>query len=602
MKIPKHILYIFAVILLSACSAQNIVKSDSETDSELLRAKAKKVAELHVIEGALYDLKGEFAEAILEYQEALSFDSSAGIHYALGRDYFRLKKFAPALSHSKSAVDLDSLNNDYKYLLAGIYTSVNLKDSSIAVYHSIIKNDSSEYQAYFNIGSLIEEKKPLEALNLYKALLNKIGPEWNVLVKVADLNERMGNVDETIKTVGDLLNLDPSNLQLRKLLIESLIKVGKADEAIENIDNALLSYPGDLNLIEFKAHAYITKDEWEKAADEYLKIVYSKDLPSESKLNIGKAFAAQATLDSTIVPIAKNILTAIDSLQDDWQIKAFLGEIAEKENKDTLAINYFSKAADLASWNSQIWVKLGILMFDNQMYADASKKLSVAVENFPDEFLINIILGLSFAQMDNHKEAEPFLAKSVRLNPTDLNALTAYAFTLNQLKKDDVAILYLDKALAIDPQNIQVLGTLGMIYDGKENWEKCDYYYEKAIAIDSTDALVLNNYAYSLSERGIQLERALEMSKKSIAEDPENSSYLDTIGWIYFKLGKYDLALKNIKKSIEKEPKNGTLLDHLGDVYFKMGDKKSAMENWERALELDSSLEKTKIKIETGEL
>ena len=226
-------------------------------------------------------------------------------------------------------------------------------------------------------------------------------------------------------------------------------------------------------------------------------------------------------------------------------------------------------------------------------------QMEKAVKSFPDDFVINFILGLSYAQQQNHELAKPYLQKSVELNPTSQDALSAYGFTLYQLEETDSALDYLNKSLEINSANAQVLGMLGMIYDSKEMWEECDKSYELALAIDSTDALVLNNYAYSLAERGIQLERALEMSKQSLAADPENPSYLDTYGWIFYKLGDYDKAKDYIEKAITFDRGNAVLLDHLGDVYFKLGDTAKALELWRESYEKDSSQENVKMKIES---
>ena len=112
--------------------------------------------------------------------------------------------------------------------------------------------------------------------------------------------------------------------------------------------------------------------------------------------------------------------------------------------------------------------------------------------------------------------------------------------------------------------------------------------------------MILNNFAYSLAERGIELDRALKMVQKAVDEEPENSSYLDTIGWVYYQKGEYDKALKYIEKAIEFDQNNATLLDHLGDVYYKMGNSTKAVELWKEALSIDSSNTDIQTKIEKG--
>jgi tetratricopeptide (TPR) repeat protein len=122
------------------------------------------------------------------------------------------------------------------------------------------------------------------------------------------------------------------------------------------------------------------------------------------------------------------------------------------------------------------------------------------------------------------------------------------------------------------------------------------------LSIDSTNALVLNNYAYALAERGTELDKALKMVTKALEIDSTNSSYLDTKGWVHYKLGEYDKAKDYIEQSLEANPDNAEVADHLGDVYYKLGDKAKAIEYWQKAYEIDPEREGLKEKIDEGKL
>jgi tetratricopeptide (TPR) repeat protein len=127
---------------------------------------------------------------------------------------------------------------------------------------------------------------------------------------------------------------------------------------------------------------------------------------------------------------------------------------------------------------------------------------------------------------------------------------------------------------------------------------KSDSLYEVAIERFPENALLLNNYSYSLSERNLQLDRALEMSKKANILEPDRPAYLDTIGWIYFKLGKLEEAEFYIRKSIDLQADSPVVLQHLGDVYYEMGDLDNAIEYWNRSLEADPENEELFNKLE----
>ncbi len=105
-----------------------------------------------------------------------------------------------------------------------------------------------------------------------------------------------------------------------------------------------------------------------------------------------------------------------------------------------------------------------------------------------------------------------------------------------------------------------------------------------------------------MCERGIQLDRCLEMATIAITAEPNNSAYLDTYGWILYKLGRYEEAAQYIQKAIDAGGASAVVHEHLGDVFFKLGNTEKAMEIWKRALEMNPKNDALKTKIERGTL
>ncbi len=599
----KNLLLLLSILIVFvACSSSKDSVEEKEKTEVVVTDKNKDEAMDHFIDGSMLEMKGQYAEAILEYQDALKLDPTAGINYALAKNYYRLGKLKSAMFHSKNAVNMDSSNVEYNMLLASLYTASNQKDSAEAVFENIVKYDSTNANAHYSLARLYEANKPMQALQIYNKLLDIVGPEWNVLVKIAEINERLGNVENTISTVEKLIEISPSNLELQKIMVEAYFKNKQYDKADTLLTELLESYPEDLFLVEMRARNYLQLGDFDNASVEFLKLTENDKIPFETKVMSAAQLWRQAINDSSYIELAEKILVTLDADSADWQIKAFLGELNGIKGNDSLAIEWFKESAKLAEWNVDIWVRLGGMMFDRGEYTEIIKHFDDVKDKFPNNFVINLLLGLAYGQENLHEDAQPYLQKALNLQPNDFSALYAMGFTLNRLGKSEAAISVLQRALRLQPDNPDILGTMGMIYDELENWEKCDEVYEKALEIDSTNALVLNNYAYSLSERGIQLERALEMVQKSIEVDPGNSSYLDTIGWIYFKLGDYAKAKQYIEESLNVEEDNALVMDHLGDAMFKLGDTKGAIETWKKALELDNSLDKVKEKIEKGGL
>ncbi len=596
----------FVSLFVIGCSApkesvQSIVTDD--TSVALLNDKnfnPSVEAMDQFINGSLAEAKGDYANAIIDYQDALRISHRPGIYFALAKNYFYLNKLSLALENSKTALKLDSSKIDYYNLLADIYTSGKQYDSAAVVLSSVIRHDSSDIDAYYKLARIYESDKPLKAIKIYNKITGIIGPDWSVLIRVAELNANLGNYDDAASSIKQLLTIDPSNSSLQKLLAEYFQRAKKYDDALKIINDVISLYPDDLDARERKAQIYLAEDKWKEAADQYDYIIKQHDVPFDIKMRIGASFFEASLKDSTLTPITKNFFRTIEKDTTNWQVKMYLGAIAINERNDSAAIREFSAATKLASWNVEAWVRLGGLYFDNRKYVDAVKVMDEAIKTFPEDFRVNLILGLSLTQSNKNVEAKKYLKKAVDLNPKDINALSAYSFTLSQLKENDEAIIYLNKALEISPDDVNLLGTLGLIYDSQKDWPKCDSVYQRALKIDSSNALVNNNYAYSLSERGIKLDEAKQMSEIAIKADPANSAYLDTMGWIYFKMGVYDKAKDYVEKALKSGGEKPDILDHLGDIEFKMGDKDKAKTTWQKALKQDKGNSKLKVKIEKG--
>jgi tetratricopeptide (TPR) repeat protein len=584
------------------CSTSDVSQSDSSSEQNISDPEiAKQKAVEHFVNGSIAESKGDYSSAIKEFNKALDYDTSAGICFSLAKNYFAINKLGNALKYSKLSVQLDSTKTEYQLLLADVFIQARENDSAAVVLEKILASDSTDVNTYYKLARIYENTRPLEAIKIYDRLINIIGLDWNVLLRVAELYEKLGYKEKAAESVEGLLEIDPSNVALQKLAIDFYVRNGYNEKALGMLDEIIETMPDDLEAREKRAQIFIIQNNWEGASKEFKYIIEKPDVPLESKVGIGATYFAKSFSDSTALPVAKEFFESIDKDTTDWQVKLYLGAIALNEGNDSLAIENFKYVTENASWHVESWIRLGGLYFDNQRYEDAEIITREAIELFPNDFAVNLILGLSLAQQNKALESKDYLKKAVELNPSDVNSLSAYGFTLSQLQENEEAVEYLKSALRMDPNNVNVLGQLGLIYNNLEMMAESDSLYEYALQIDPQNALINNNYAYSLSERDLEIERALEMIEIAIAADSSNSSYLDTYGWIFFKLGEYDKAYFYIKKAIDVDGEsNAVLLEHLGDVLFMQGKKEEALDLWKRALELDSSNETLINKVSTG--
>jgi tetratricopeptide (TPR) repeat protein len=172
-------------------------------------------------------------------------------------------------------------------------------------------------------------------------------------------------------------------------------------------------------------------------------------------------------------------------------------------------------------------------------------------------------------------------------NAEDREVYIALSQMYTRLKRWNEAEQAIAKAeqLSSKPEDkLYAVFVKGSVYERQKKYDQAEEAFKQVLNGDPQNAVALNYLGYMLADRGVRLEEALNYLKKAIALDPANGAYLDSLGWAYYKLGKYDLAEQNLSKAVQRTPNDPTVQDHLGDVYLKVGRLKQAAAHWERAL------------------
>ncbi len=569
---PRGRLYIALTCVLAGfiagCSAG---KEAAQQVSEIpaVDSRAKDIALQHFINGSLHELKGELAEAILEYQDALRYDQNEAIYFALSKDYSALNRHTLAIEAGRKAVSRAPENLDYRRNLAEVYVRAYELDSAAAQYEAIVSLDSTNISSWYALARLYQGRKPLKALQVYEEITTRFGPQWEVLLQIAELHNNLHQYDRAAEALKKMLDIDPGNNELKQTLAQTYVQAEQLDKALETYDGLLETDPGNLDYVSEVASVYLLKKDYTTAAKMFETILSRDTVSLESKLRIGEMYFGQIQKDSTLIPVTRSIFERIrDAHPEDWKAYWFLGAIGAVSHNDSLSIPNFRKVTELAGWNADGWVYLSSVFLEQNNFQEVVSILESALKIVPDDYRVNLFLGIAYSRLGRNEDAVPVLERARELNADDVG----------------------------------VMSQLALVYDSMKRYGESDKLYEEALKKDPDNGLLLNNYSYSLTERGLQLQRALEMAKKAVAGDPDNSSYLDTIGWVYFHLGEYKDAEKYILQSLEKGDASAVVHEHLGDVYYMLQDKERAIEQWNISLKMDASNVELRSKIARGTL
>ncbi len=561
---------ILALALVAGCSSTKETSgSRQQQESAPADNAARDAALQHFVDGSVAEMKGDFANAILEYQDALRYDKNDAVYFALSKCYSALEKHSLAIEAGNEAVRLAPDNLEYRKTLADICVAAFEIDSATVHYEEIVKRDSTSLESYYGLARLYQGRKPMKALETYYRIIDRFGPEWNVLLQIAELENSLGQYEKAAIALQQMQELDPGNMELKHSVAQAYIRAEKLDTALVLLQDLRTMNPGNLSYAADLAGVYLQMKRYRKAAAELDPILANDSVGLDLKLRLGEMYFTRLEKDSALAPVTQSVFERIlAQYPDDWRPYWFLGAIGAVTNNDSLSEPNFRKVTELATWNADAWVYLSSVFMEQNNYTEVITVLESALKVVPDDFRVNFLLGVAYSRSERTSDAIRILEIARRLNPKDINCIMQ----------------------------------LALVYDGLKNHTETDKLYEEALALDPENHLVLNNYGYSLAERNVQIERAFAMAQKAVKAQPENTSYLDTIGWVYFRMGEYEKAEQYVRQAIEKGGANAILYEHLGDIYFMMKDRDRALEQWNLALKLDASNSALKEKIQRGTL
>lgn len=566
------IVFLAAASALSGCSVVNQSTRSSEenaTEPDLIAENPNyRVAMGHFMEGNLNDVEGEYAQAILDYQDALRYYRDAAILDAMAQDYMRLGKFDVAILQSREAVTLAPQDINYRRTLAQAYMSAFNVDSAMIEYSRLLSIDSTQVEDMLVLAQLYQRSDPGKAAELYEKVLRLNGPDLPTMMQLVQIYNSMSDFDKSIGVLQEMLKLDPSNVALREMLSDLYMQTDKNSEALAILQDLMRFRKDDLNLKARTATVYLRMKDFVKA-DSLIDMVFTSDSSrADAKFEIAQFYLDEMQRDSTIIPFAQQIFKKLLAIYpNDARAYLFAGLGASYSNRDSLAEVYLNKSITIDSTNPGAWQAIAVHYYQKNNFSQMADAMSRAVNIFPDNFRINLFYGLA----------------------------------LNRAGKNADAVKPLERAVALKPTDMDALSTLALVYEALNRYDDAYRVYETALKVDAKNSLILNNYAYSLSERGTDLQKALKMAQLAVQLDPNNSAFLDTIGWVYFKLGDYRKAASYIVKALtlrnQSDGSPATLEEHLGDIYEKLGDMKKAVECWEKALQHNPNSGSLKAKI-----
>ncbi len=265
-----------------------------------------------------------------------------------------------------------------------------------------------------------------------------------------------------------------------------------------------------------------------------------------------------------------------------------MGAIQREAGNDTAAVETFRQMLGLGDDNAERgYQEIIDTLREAKQWQQATDVAKEAVTRLPNDRGLKMVYAAQLADMGKSDEGLAQVKAMLKGTPDDREVYITLAQMYSRLRRWPEAEQSLDQAekLSTRPEEKEyVLFLRGSTYERQKKYDQAEEEFRKVLASDGQNAVALNYLGYMLADRGVKMDEALTLIKKAIDLDPANGAYLDSLGWAYFKLGKYELAEDNLIKASQHIGSDPTVQDHLGDLYQKTGRLKLAATHWERAL------------------
>ncbi|MEL6821335.1 MAG: tetratricopeptide repeat protein, partial [Calditrichota bacterium] len=499
----------------------------------------------------LFDFEDKYHQALLEYYKALVYDStSAQINMAIGRNLFRIRQFQNAVTYLRRALDYQPDHEEALFFLGESNTLMQ------------------------NFGHATTAFEKLYAIKPYHPLYR--GKLERLYEKIGDINKLVVLKEATVETYG--LSHE-SAYQLLTLYMRAN-RFGSARELLERI----LEIESD-KALHWSVYGNVLEVEQDSIA---AVAAYRRSLDIEPLNNKTQQQLFMLLMDNNNTrDVIRHFSELVKKNPVNHQARLFLSEGYFSQSRFDEAVEVLQPTLKIKRYRASAHQLLGRIAVSRNQPQEAMIHFRALTELEPDNRQAWELLGVFHLQLDDSEKAADVLGKAAERFPADARLLSLYGNALQRSGRYRDGLEPLQRARFLDPDDLNTVLTLGLVYENLEMFSDLDSLYTRALDRWPHNALLLNNYSYSLVDRGIELQKALDLAQRAIELEPDNGAYLDTIGWIYYHLGDYNTALSYILPAVKQRQESAVILEHLGDVYLRLNDAEKAKTYWQKALNLD---------------
>ncbi len=513
----------------ASASTENDVLNQAIGEFERIVELQPRSVDDRMVLGQLYTVKHDQKKAEEQFKTAREIEpDSEEVILNMARLYADsgdLQRAAKVISD----VGVNDRSAKMEFTLGAIYDQMKQPKDAIDAYKRAADMQPGDPRTLAALAQALMSNDQLDdALAQYNQLATADPENAEPLVHIADIQGRQGKYEEALTTIRKARKLDPTSL-------EAGFNEGRLLDILGRFDEAVATYSSMVDLTSHANGAYTDEE---------------KNNRSIFLERLGSVYTEQNKTDLAAATYQKMI-----DMGGDSSMRGYQGQIdAYRQGQQFDKSLAVARKASVANPKKREYkLMLAGELIDQGKADEAFAMTKELLTNTPDDRMVWVAMAQMDIRLRRWKDADEALDK---VEP------------LSTKKEDKLYLLFLRGELA----------------ERQKRYEPAEQFFRQVLEIDPANAMTLNYLGYMLADKGMRLPEALKMIRKAVDQEPWNGAYLDSLGWVYFKMGEYELAEDNLRQAVARNQTDPTVHEHMGDLYEKTGRIRQAAEQWQLSI------------------
>lgn len=563
-KIVLGVLLVMAssAVMPSLARKRKVETRQPHIEQDTIPENVKKRYDYFFLEAARQQAAGKYSEAfdLLEHARNIN-PSAAEVYYYQSMYLSQMKQDSLALEYLKKATELNGDNQTYPERLAQYYIGSQQYGKAIEAYEGVYERNHGNTDALRILAQLYQQQKQYDKmLQTINRLELEEGESEQLTLSKMRVYELMNDKKSAYNELKSLTEKHPLDMMYKTMLGNWLMQNSRPKEAYKMFTEVLKEEP-DNAYAEASLYDYYNATHQEEQARKMLdQILMGKNTDVDTKIMMVRSFIqnneAHGADSTQVLSLFDKVLAVPQPASELAELRAAYMSLKKMPQDSVDAA--FRKVLDIAPDNASARLQLVQSLWNKKDYQGVVKMTNQAQEYNPDEMVFYYFGGMAQYQEGNEDATlETFRKALAQVN--------------EKSSPDLVSDLYMIMGDILNKKGLE-----------KESFAA----YDSCLQWKSDNVAAMNNYAYYLSLKSQNLQKAEQMSYKTIKAEPKNGTYLDTYAWILFMEERYHEAKIYIDQAInnlDSTQNNNTVIEHAGDIYSMNGLTGQALKFWRQS-------------------